>query len=99
MSTSALGQVRRAARSLLRAPAFTFAVVASLGISIAAVTTVFSVADAVLFRSLPYRDAGELVWIASVRPQRADAPFSLPEFMDYSARSRTVEIAAYTSWS
>lgn len=97
--TSAIRYLRLAARSLLRAPVFSLAVVASLGISIAAITTVFSVADAVLFRALPYRDAGRLVWIASVRPQRADAPFSLPEFMDYSERARTVDIAAYTNWS
>jgi putative ABC transport system permease protein len=90
---------RLAARSLLRAPVFSLAVVASLGISIAAITTVFSVADAVLFRSLPFRDAERLIWIASVRPQRTDAPFGLPEFMDYAERARTVEIAAFTSWS
>jgi predicted permease len=77
----------------------TLAVVASLGIGITAITTVFSVADAVLLRALPFRDAGELVWITSVRPQRTDAPFSLPEFMDYSERASAVEIAAYTSWS
>ncbi len=99
MPTSLLHYVRQAARSLLRVPVFSLAVVASLGISIAAITTVFSVADAVLFRALPYRDAGELVSIASVRPQRSDAPFSLPEFMDYGARARTVELAAYTNWS
>jgi putative ABC transport system permease protein len=90
---------RLAARSLLRVPVFSLAVVTSLGISIAAITTVFSVADAVLFRPLPFRDADKLIWIASVRPQRSDAPFGLPEFMDYSERARTVDIAAYTSWS
>jgi putative ABC transport system permease protein len=90
---------RLAARSLLRAPVFSLAVVASLGISIAAITTVFSVADAVLFRPLPFRDAEKLIWITSVRPQRTDGPFTLPEFMDYSERARTVDIAAFTSWS
>ncbi len=91
--------LRLATRSLLAAPAFSSAVVASLGISIAAVATVFSAADAVLFRPLPYRDPDRLVWIASVRPQRNDAPFSLPELMDYAERARTVDIAAFTSWS
>ena len=90
---------RLAARSLVRAPVFSLAVVASLGISIAAITTVFSVADAVLFRPLPFRDADKLIWITSVRPQRTDGPFTLPEFMDYSERARTVDIAAFTNWS
>jgi putative ABC transport system permease protein len=94
-----LRHLQFAARSLLRLPAFSLAVVASLGISIAAITTVFSVADAVLFRALPYRDAATLVWITSVRPQRTDAPFSLPEYMDYADRARTVDIAAFTAWS
>ncbi len=97
--TSALHYLRLAVRSLLRVPLFSLAAVASLGISIAAITSVFSVADAVLFRALPYRDAGQLVWIASVRPARSDAPFTLPEFMDYSERARTVDIAALTNWS
>jgi predicted permease len=91
--------LRLAARSLRRAPAFALAVIASLGLCIAAVTTVFSLADAVLFRALPFRDPGALVWLGSVRPTGRDAPFSLPEFMDYGARARTVEIAGYTSWS
>ncbi|HXT49718.1 MAG TPA: ADOP family duplicated permease [Thermoanaerobaculia bacterium] len=91
--------LRHAARSLLGAPAFTSAVVASLGISIAAIATVWSVADAVLFRPLPYGHADRLVWITSVRPQRADAPFSLPELMDYADRARTVDIAAFASWN
>src|SRR5262245_35029540 len=99
MLTSVLQHLRLSARSLLRVPVFTLAILASLGLSIGAVTTVFSVADAVLIRALPYRDAGQLVWIASVRPQRNDAPFSLPEFMDYAQRARTVELAAFTNWS
>ncbi|HSL69903.1 MAG TPA: ABC transporter permease, partial [Longimicrobiales bacterium] len=88
-----------AARALLRTPLFSLAVVVSLGISTGAITTVFSVADAVLFKALPFRAAHELVWVASVRPTRTDAPFSLPEFMDYSERARTIELAAYTTWS
>src|SRR5262245_32569366 len=99
MSSVWVSQLRQSARSLLRVPVFSLAVVASLGISVAALTAVFSVADAVLFRALPYRDPGELISIASVRPQRSDAPFSLPEFMDYAARARTVDLAAYTNWS
>jgi predicted permease len=96
--TFALQSLRIAARSLVRAPVLSSAVVASLAISIAAITTVFSVADAVLFRALPFRNAGALVSISSVRPQRSDAPFSLPELLDYTERARTVDIAAYTNW-
>ncbi|HJR43732.1 MAG TPA: ADOP family duplicated permease [Gemmatimonadaceae bacterium] len=91
--------LRHAARSLRRAPAFSLAVVASLGISIAAITTVFSIADAVLFRPLPYESADRLVWISSVRTQRSDAPFTVAEYADYRERARTIDIAAYTAWN
>lgn len=88
-----------ALRVLRRAPGFSLTVIVSLGISIAATTTVFSLADAVLLRALPFRDPEALVWIASVRPQRTDAPLSLPEFIDYSSRTRTVDIAALANWN
>lgn len=99
MLAVALLQLRTSLRSLLRAPAFSLAVVASLALSVGAVTTVYAVVDAVLLKALPYRDPERLVWISSVRPQRADAPFTLPELMDYSADARTLDILGYTSWS
>ncbi len=45
--------LRAAARSLLRRPAFTAAAVASLGLAIGAGTTVLSVANGVLLRAVP----------------------------------------------
>ena len=97
--SSVMYYARRGARALLRAPVFALAIVASLAITIGAVTTVFSVVDAVLLRALPFREPHRLMWISSVRPQRDDAPFSLPEYMDYAERARTVDIAGFTSWN
>ena len=97
--TSISSSVRIAARSLRRSAGLSLAIIASLAISIGAVTTVFSVVDSVLLRALPFRNADKLVWLSSVRPQRADAPFSLPEFLDYAAEARTLELAAFTSWN
>ena len=94
-----LFHLRLAARRLVRTPLVALAIVASLTISIAAVTTAFSIVDAVLVRALPFRNASQLVWVSSVRPQRTDAPFSLPEFIDYSAEAKSIELAAYTSWN
>lgn len=48
------------ARVLRRSPLFTAAAVASLAIAIGAGTTVFTLADALLLRRLPVRDAGSL---------------------------------------
>jgi predicted permease len=93
------GELRRAARTMLRTPAFSIPIVATLAIAVGATATVFSVVHAVLIKSLPYREPDRLAWIASVRTDRADAPFSLPEVMDLRARARTIDIAAYTSWN
>ena len=91
--------LRSAARSLRRAPAWSCAVAGILAVSLGAAGTVYSVADAVLFKALPYRQAAQLVWVSSVKAQRPDAPFSLPEFLDLRARATTIDLAAYGSWS
>ena len=60
---SALWQdVRYAMRSARRSPAFSAAAVLSLATGIGAATVVFSVADTVYLRPLPYRAPKELVW-------------------------------------
>jgi len=45
---------------LAHASGFTAAAVATLALGVAVNTTIFSVVDAVLLHSLPYRDAGRL---------------------------------------
>ena len=54
-------EVRRAVRSLLRAPGFTVVVVATLALGIGANTAIFSVVDGVLLKRLPYPQPEELV--------------------------------------
>ena len=88
-----------AIRQFRRQPGFALAVIATLALATGASIAVFSVVNAVLFRALPFQDPEQLVWITSSRPDNPAAPFSLPEFMDYRARTRTLSgLAAYIYW-
>ena len=58
-----LRDLRYSLRLLLKSPAFTAAAVFSIALGIGANTTVFSVINAVLFKSLPYKDPGSLVLV------------------------------------
>lgn len=95
-----LSDVRVALRQCRRQPGFALAVVATLSMAIAANVSMFAVVNAVLLRGLPYDEPERLVWITSVRVDNQNAPFSLPEFMDYREQTRTLSgIAAYANWS
>ena len=96
----AIADARYGFRWLARQPAFACAVISTLALAIAANTTFFALADAAVFRPLPFADADRLVWVTSVRSDNPAAPFTLPEFIDYRARARGVSgLAAYANWS
>src|SRR4051812_35181263 len=67
---SLISDLRFAARSLRRRPTFAAVAIATIALSIGAATAIFSVVDGVLFRSLPYRDAGRLVGVWQTDPDR-----------------------------
>ena len=67
---SVLQDVRYALRSLAHAPSFTVVAVATLGIGIGAGATVWSVADAVLMRPLPYLAPERLVRVTETNPPK-----------------------------
>ena len=97
---SGVNDLRFAIRQHLRRPAFALTVVLTLGVTVGATTAVFSVVNAILVRALPFASPERLVWIASVRPDNRNAPFTLPEFLDYRTRARTLSgLAAYANWS
>ena len=76
--------IRRTLRSFARSPGFTLAAVLSLAIGIGANTSIFSVANALLLRPLPYKDADRLVilWNRSPGLDILQDWFSTAQYLD-----------------
>jgi putative ABC transport system permease protein len=58
-----VADARLALRSLRRAPAFAVVTIATLGLGIGATTSVLTIVDHVLLRSLPFRDPGRVMML------------------------------------
>src|SRR5262245_14237790 len=65
--------IRYSVRSLRRAPLFSTVVVVTLGLAIGATTAVFTIVNAVLLRSLPYRDPGRLLLVQDRKSTRLNS--------------------------
>src|SRR5688572_17637310 len=77
---------RLAMRRLLNAPAFTLVSILTLALAIGANTAIFSVADAVLFKPLPYADPGRVYVVArqdaTTRERLRGVPFEYLQAID-----------------
>jgi putative ABC transport system permease protein len=89
---SFLQDVRYGVRMLCKNPSFTSVAVLALALGIGANTAMFSVIEAVLFRPLPYRDAGEIVRVASTWDRNGTMTSyssSPPDFFDWRDQNRS----------
>ena len=91
---SELGQdIRYGFRMLVKKPALAIVAVLTLALGVGANTAIFSIVDAVLLRSLPYRNPDRLVRVFFNEPGAGlrDVRFSEPELEDLQTRSGVFE--------
>ena len=93
MIPDVLRDVKYAIRSFARSPLFTGVIVLTLALGIGSNVAIFSVANAVLFRPLPFADPEELVFVWNRLPATtvARALVSGPDFKDYQTETTQFE--------
>src|SRR5438445_13851930 len=69
--------IRHSARMLVKSPVTTAVAILSLALGIGANTAIFSLMNALILRSLPIRDPGQLVHLSTTTPQNPDRESSL----------------------
>src|SRR5215510_2995223 len=89
-----LQDLRYGARMLMKKPGFTLIAVITLALGIGACTAIFSVVDAVLWRSLPFPRAERIISVREVDARGRQITFAEPNFLDLRARNRTLVGAA-----
>jgi len=92
-----LQDVRFALRLLAREPWFSAAAVVVLALGIGINAMVFTLVNAVLFKNLPFPDAGRLYMLGWRAPSGGGIALSYPELQDLRGQARTFAgIAAFT---
>jgi len=88
-----LSDFRFALRSFRKTPGLTAVVLLTLALGIGANTAIFSVIDAVLLRPTPLQhlDRLAMVWETDRNTATTREPASLPDYIDFKARTRTFE--------
>ncbi|HEY6329816.1 MAG TPA: ABC transporter permease [Blastocatellia bacterium] len=93
---------RFALRLLVKDRATTVVALMALAIGIGASTAIFSVADSVMFKPLPYANPGRLAMIWQTNPEIKIAfdrfPVSAPKFLDWQKQAASIEkMAAFST--
>src|SRR5271170_3828145 len=93
-----LADVRFSVRRLRKSPGFALTAILTLALGIGAVTSVFSVVNAVLLKPFAFRDPGKLVVLREVveemRAQYPAVPFNYMHYLRLKKDSKTLQDAA-----
>jgi putative ABC transport system permease protein len=88
-----LQDLRYGFRGLIKSPAFTAIAVIAIALGVGATTSIFSVVNAVLFRSLPYHDPERLVvvWEKNIARDRRDNVVSPANYLEWVEQNQSFE--------
>jgi predicted permease len=89
-------------RVLLRNPGFTFVAVMALALGIGANVTVFTLANAFLFKNLPFDDSDRILYVSNTPPGRPGTvrSVSYPDFLEFREQAKSFEgLAAFSNRS
>lgn len=97
MLDTLLRDVNHALRMFVQSPAFALAAVAALTLGIAVNTAIFSVANAVLLRPLPFPAPEQMVFFMTVTPRGGSPAASPAKFQHFREQTQVVEqVSAFT---
>lgn len=94
--------IRYAMRVLAKSPGFSLVAIITLALGVGANTAIFSVVNAVLLRSLPFKDPDRLaiIWANNTREGKPRYPISPANFVDLRDQNQSFEqIAAYPTFT
>ena len=94
--------LRYALRTLAKSPGFTAIAIATLALGIGANTAIFSVVRAVLLRSLPYPEPGQLVVVREHHERSGPMGVAWPNFLDWREQVQSLRSPAgyrLTRWN
>jgi predicted permease len=91
-----LQDARYSARTLRLNPGFAATAVAVLALGIGINATVFTLANAVMFKNQPFNGSGKILYITGTKPARGGdyQAVSYPDYLDFRAQSKTFESLA-----
>ena len=93
VSAAVLHDIRYSLRTLRKTPVFTLAAILTIALGIAANTSIFSVVNAAMLRSLPYADPDRLVRVAEKNDKLNLQLFSVSalNYVSWNEQTRTFE--------